>query len=118
MKKIIISITLIAVAFAACKTAEKSTTAKPKIDCTGKTYTFVTDIKPIMDQFCVRCHNTNLKAGYNFTNLSYVKKAASEGSLLGTIRNEKGYKHMPATGEQLDQAIIDKIECWINNGMK
>ena len=121
MKKIIVSITVITLALAACKTAEKTPTVveKPKpVDCTTATYTYAVDIKPIIDQYCAGCHNVNMKAGYNFRELSFVKKSAENGSLLGTIKNEKGYMHMPATGEQLDAAIVSKIECWVNNGMK
>ena len=47
-----------------------------------------------------------------------MKKAALNGELLGTIKHQKGYPKMPAFKEKLDQASIDKIECWINNGMK
>jgi cytochrome c5 len=120
MKKITVSIVVIALALAACKTGKKTTEEKPaaKLDCTGKAYTFIADIKPVMDQYCVRCHNTNMKAGYNFQDEAYVKKAASSGDLLGTIKHERGHPAMPAGGEQLDQSVINKIECWINNGMK
>jgi mono/diheme cytochrome c family protein len=124
MKKILVSITVITITLAACKHGEKTTTTtaeKPKpvaVDCATASYTYAADIKPIIDQYCAGCHNVNLKAGYNFRDLTYVKKAAENGSLLGTIKNEKGYPHMPATGEQLDPALVSKIECWVNNGMK
>jgi cytochrome c5 len=119
MKKIFVSIIIISATLAACKTAEKPVAEKPKpLDCSGKAYTFLADIKPIMDQHCVRCHNTNMKAGYNFYDEAFVKKAASSGYLLGTIKHQKGYDAMPAGGPQLDQSLIDKIECWINSGMK
>jgi cytochrome c5 len=118
MKKIITSVAIITLALAACKPGKTTTAEKPKVDCTGKAYTFTADIKPIMDQYCVRCHNTNMKAGYNLQEESYVKKAATSGDLLGTIKHEHGFPAMPAGGEQLDQSIINKIECWINNGMK
>lgn len=118
IKKIIVSLTLIMLALAACKSGKKAAEGKPKLDCVGKAYTFTADIKPIMDQYCVRCHNKNLKAGFNFMDLFYVKKSASEGSLLGTIKYERGYPHMPKNVEQMKQSLIDKIECWINNGMK
>jgi mono/diheme cytochrome c family protein len=120
MKKIFVSISVIALSLAACKTAEKvPVVEKPKpVDCANAFFTYAADIKPIIDQNCAGCHNVNMKAGYNFRELSYVKKSAENGSLLGTIKNEKGYPHMPATGEQLDPQVISKIECWVNNGMK
>lgn len=122
MKKTIVFSILVLTTLAACKTKEKSVTEKavekPKLDCTGKAYAFNADIKPIMYQYCVSCHNTNFKAGYNFQQESSVKKAAQSGHLLGTIKHEHGFSNMPAMSAKLDQSIIDKIECWINNGMK
>lgn len=120
MKKLILSTLIIATSLFACKTAEKTTAKKPTIVCPEKSLTFVTDIKPIMDQYCIRCHNINLKAGFNFNEELYVKKAAASGQLLGSIKHDHGFDAMPAGmgGEMLDQAIIDKVECWINNGMK
>ena len=121
MRKLFIATVLISAAFAACKTAEKATTATPKPDqlnCATKTFTYVADIKPIMEQYCTKCHNTNEKAGYNFLQLEGVKKAAANGHLLGTIKHAEGFSAMPARAAKIDQPTIDKIECWINNGMK
>jgi hypothetical protein len=122
MKKLIVSAVVITVTMFACKTGEKATTTakKPTLDCTNKSYTYEADIKPIMDQYCTRCHNTNLKAGFNFEDVTYVKKAAVSGQLLGSIKHGEGFDPMPAAlgGQMLDQAIIDKVECWVNNGMK
>jgi hypothetical protein len=47
-----------------------------------------------------------------------VKKAATNGYLLGSIKHQKGYDAMPRGAPKLTQETIDKIECWINNGMK
>lgn len=119
MKKLIVSTLIIASTIVACKTAEKSTTtAPPPLDCTTKSLAFTTDIKPVFDTYCTRCHNTNEKGGYNFQELSFIKKAASNGNLLGTIKHQKGFPHMPANAEPLSADVIAKIECWINNGMK
>lgn len=119
MKKIIFAIVVIAAAVAACKSTKKTTeTPVAKVDCSKTSYTYMTDIKPIMDEKCVQCHNQNLKAGYNFGEIESVKRAGGNGYLLGTIKHESGYDPMPAHAEQLDQATINKIECWINTGMK
>ena len=61
---------------------------------------------------------TNSCADCAFLTSADVKKAATKGELLGTIKHQRGFPRMPANAEQLDQADIDKIECWINNGMK
>jgi mono/diheme cytochrome c family protein len=118
MRKIIVAI-LITCFIAACKTT-KDTTAntKPTIDCTSSMLTYTSDIKSIIETNCSRCHNTNMNAGYNFLTLESVKKAASNGELLRSIKHEKGITPMPAYADQLDLVTIGKIECWINNGMK
>jgi mono/diheme cytochrome c family protein len=121
MKKIIIASTAIALIFAACKSTKQTTTVAPAaaLDCSSnKNLTYNTDIKTIIQTNCSKCHNTNNKAGYNFLTLESVKKAASNGQLLGTIKHSKGFPKMPAFAAKMDQATIDKIECWINNGMK
>ena len=110
---------LITATLAACKTSEKTATAPAPpvaVDCTGKTYTYSFDIKPILEQYCTRCHGN--AGGYDFTNFADVKSAALKGELLGTIQHAKGFEKMPANEPKLDQSIIDKIDCWIKNGMK
>lgn len=119
MKKIFLSISIVTLFFACKGTKETASTTPPApLDCTSKVITYETDIKPIMEASCTRCHNTNNKAGYNFKTIESVKKAGADGHLLGTIKHLKGYSNMPAFSKQLDKADIDKIECWVNNGMK
>jgi mono/diheme cytochrome c family protein len=119
MKKLFISALVISSALVACKGSKEtaSTTPAVPLDCTSKVVSYTSDIKAIMEANCTRCHNTNNKAGYNFLSLESVKKAAQSGHLLGTIKHQKGFKGMPYFAAKLDQASIDKIECWINNGM-
>lgn len=119
MKKIIIATALITGTFISCKTPkETASVPTPQLNCSDKTFTFNADIKPILETSCTKCHNTNNKAGFNFYTYESAKKAAESGELLGTIKHLKGFRKMPAYAGKLDQAIIDKIECWVNNGMK
>lgn len=121
MKKIFFSFALIATGLVACKGSKETTassTPAPALNCSSVVVTYGNDIKAIMEANCTRCHNTNMKAGYNFQTLESVKKAATSGFLLGTIKHDKGFKGMPYFAGKLDQATIDKIECWIKNGMQ
>ena len=120
MKKIINSATIIASLLVACKGTKETVSTPPVVplDCSNKTLTYSVDIKPIIESSCTKCHNKNEKAGYNFLKIEFVKKAALNGELLGTIKHQKGFPKMPALAAKLDQLSIDKIECWINNGMK
>jgi cytochrome c5 len=120
MRNSILILAILTFGIAACKTSKKTADSTPKIplNCDNTTYTYEADINPIMKENCSRCHNTNMKAGYNFNDLESVKKAAENGYLLGTIKHMHGFDAMPRMAGKLDQAIIDKIECWIKTGMK
>ncbi len=118
MKKIIITSAVIASILVACKSKKETASSAPSINCANKALSYNTDIKTIIESSCTRCHNANKKAGYNFFTIESVKKAALNGELLGTIKHQKGFPNMPKLAEKLDQISIDKIECWINNGMK
>lgn len=106
----------------ACKTKKETAkteavVVKPVLDCSTKGLTYA-DIKPIIDQHCTSCHGYDGADGLNFLTVVDVRKAAKEGELLGTIKHQRGFPNMPANAAQLNQADIDKIECWVNNGMK
>ena len=122
MKKVIVMAVVGASMLVACKTSKKTAeTAKVEAapDCNGTNFSFVADIKPIMERHCTSCHGEGGADGLNLNNKSDAVKAANKGELLGTIKWHKGYPKMPAGGaDQLDKATIDKIECWISNGMK
>lgn len=79
---------------------------------------YTLDIKPVFETFCTKCHAEKSDGGYNFMKISEIKKAVNSGSLLGSIKWQKGFTRMPKSGKQLDSKTINTIECWINNGMK
>ncbi len=123
MKKSLFIITCLSLSIAACKTAQEAPKAetvaiiKPALDCSTQGGAYA-DIKPIIDQHCTSCHGYNGADGLNFLTVVDVRKAAKEGELVGCIKHQKGFPNMPANAAQLNQADIDKIECWVNNGMK
>lgn len=121
MKKIVVMAFAGLALMAACKTTTKTAeTAKAEAapNCDGTNFSYVADIKPIMEQYCTSCHGEDGAAGLNFNNKSDIVKAANKGELLGTIKWHSGFPQMPPSGVQLTKATIDKIECWISNGMK
>lgn len=124
MKKILLFTVVGIVGLAACKTSKNAGTSKTEpvkveapLNCNGTNFSFIMDIQPIMDQHCISCHGEGGADGLNFNNKSDLVKAANKGELLGTIKWHSGYPQMPPNGDQLDKATIDKIECWIKNGM-
>lgn len=121
MKKIVLPGFFLILIFTTCKTGKqsgKAAVAKPGLDCGNMNVNYALEIKPVFKTFCINCHGEKEEGGYNFTKISDIKRAANSGSLLGSIKWQKGFARMPKRGKQLDAKTINTIECWINNGMK
>jgi hypothetical protein len=90
-------------------------------DTTG-TIGYSAQIKPIMDNSCVTCHNATVsKGGVNLDGYSNVQTFAStlrNGTpiLVGVVNQLSGFIAMPQ-GSKLDNCTIRKIELWIQQGM-
>ncbi|HLC82416.1 MAG TPA: cytochrome c [Bacteroidia bacterium] len=122
MKKLFLITFTSVIVISACKTSKetakvKTAVVKPALDCKTTEITYA-EIKPIFEKNCTSCHGYGGSGGFNFLSSVDIKRAAAKGELLGAIKHESGFPRMPARAEQLSQADIDKIECWINNGMK
>lgn len=84
--------------------------------CDTTNYAFSADVKPIMDNYCVSCHNVNLpSANIAVDTYEGVKQIADNGSLLGSIRHED-YSPMPKNLPKLDPCTIKTVELWVNDG--
>jgi hypothetical protein len=84
----------------------------PEVTCSD-TISFSNDVLPIIQNNCTGCHdNSN---GYTFTNHQNISDsyAAIVGSMKGV-----GYQLMPQGGPALPDSVIQKIQCWVNQGMK
>lgn len=122
MKKIFFLVATIAITSAACKSSKEvskteTPVVKSTVDCAVSGLTYAS-IQPILEEKCNSCHSNGGSGGFDFTVFADVKKAAQKGELLGTIKHAPGFPRMPVRAEKLDQESIDKIECWIKNGMK
>jgi cytochrome c553 len=94
----------------------KDTTQKG--ECDGTAYTYTADIKPIMDAFCVSCHQPG-GGGFNFAVLNTyngVKASATTGKMLDAINHRPGASPMPQGMAKLNAETIKKIECWVEKG--
>jgi hypothetical protein len=92
---------------------------------------FVKDIKPVLEQTCVRCHSgpkakeglkLDTKAGLlegSVNGKVIVAGKAAESKMAHAITLPKSdEKRMPPTGEPLSKAVTDKFQAWINEGAK
>ncbi len=122
LKKLIIASLFLPFSITGCKTTSKpveTAATKPSVDCSGTMPVYELDIKPVFQQKCNNCHGPKrAAAGYDFTIMDDINKAAMNGELLGTIKWERHYPQMPQQMDKLDDITIKKIECWILNGMK
>lgn len=74
-------------------------------------------IKPIMQSWCVGCHNSGNKGGgFDLSNYNELIKAIPNNQLIGSIKHLSGYSAMPQTGGQVSECEIRAIEKWISGG--
>jgi uncharacterized membrane protein len=94
----------------------------PNANCdTTGTIGFSAQVKPIIDNYCVSCHNSSVtNGGVNLNGYSQVKSYAESirndmPILVGAIRQMAGFKAMPPS-TKLDECSIRKVELWIAQG--
>ena len=81
--------------------------------------TYTLDVKPIIDNNCIRCHNNPPENGAPMPLLTYdnVKEAVENRNLLGRISsNDLGFG-MPFGGPRLPQNLIDLVTQWETDGL-
>ncbi|MEI8225714.1 MAG: c-type cytochrome domain-containing protein [Bacteroidota bacterium] len=77
--------------------------------------TFSGNIWPVMQTSCTGCHSgTSLGGGIALANYSNVKAAATNGSLMNSLRGT-GVLKMPMGGS-FSACRIRQFEIWVNNG--
>ncbi|PBQ33706.1 hypothetical protein CNR22_18610 [Sphingobacteriaceae bacterium] len=87
------------------------------ISCDSTNFDYASRIQPIMNAWCVGCHNSsNAGGGYNLSDYSGVVAAIKAKRLMGSIRHTSGYLAMPQTGGQLSSCDISAIQKWIDAG--
>lgn len=83
------------------------------LTCDSTKVSYNKDIKAILDENCVSCHEpNNLSGGSDFS--TYATSKAKMASALCNI-NANGCSVMPTSGKMAD-SLITKIESWTNNG--
>ena len=86
-------------------------------DCNTDDMSFSNDIVPIMNNFCVSCHNgPSGNAGVNLATYQGIKEAVENRGLIATINHTAGgSKNMPP-GQKMSDCNIKKIEEWVAQG--
>ena len=84
--------------------------------CESENPSFITCVKPIIDNHCLSCHYASSSSG-DLSDYNTVREYVINGDLLDRIQrnqNEEGF--MPLGGNKLDQEQIEVLIKWKNNG--
>ena len=110
MKKFSILVLVFAVFFTSC--TFKKVDSLPA-GCTSTIY-YETDIKPIVNTYCVSCHTYGGIGPGNYSLYVDLKAAADNGKIHNRVFV---LKDMPQTGAaQLSQDELSKLNCWLEQG--
>ena len=94
----------------------------------GERPNFQDDVAPVFEQSCNSCHNPDkAKGGLDLTGMNGILAGGSsgevvlpgdaEGSLLYLLTARLEEPHMPPRGERIEQASLDLIKNWIDQGL-
>lgn len=116
-----------ALAFAAFQSNPPTPTAGQTEE---KPIVFKTQVKPILDKYCIGCHSGERPAakldlskqeGITKGGVSgklYVAKKSKESLLIIRVKGEKGKPKMPPGKRSLKKADIEILTKWIDEGAK
>jgi len=74
---------------------------------------FSNEILPLIEEHCTGCHGIGNSTGFTFTNHTNISSNAS--AIIGSMRGS-GFQLMPQGGPALQDSIIQRFQCWVNQG--
>ena len=78
---------------------------------------FIQDIKPIIDLYCIRCHAGNeAPANLNLEMEMQITMIANNGDLIDALKGTNNLKRMPSKSSPLPLHLQKTIENWVKNG--
>lgn len=114
MKKIVI-VCVVAFVVSCAKDKIKEVEATPAFltaDCPD-TVKFNTDVMPIITEWCVACHGDGGSTSPLLKD--YATVSQNSDKILKSIKAD-GLPLMPKGGPALNDSLIQKISCWIQQG--
>jgi len=117
MKKIIIIISITAIALFSCKKdkADEPVTPEP----TPVSVKFAADVQPIFQQSCGTggsCHGISHRGDGKVFETHAGASAVPNSTILGSIKHESGFSNMPKSSAKLADTKIAIIQAWIDGG--
>lgn len=91
-------------------------TVKCNCSCDTTQYKFAAIVQPLMQNYCVGCHNPNSLGGnIDLSAYTGTKAVALNGKLIGSITQAPTFSAMPKGGK-LSDCQIKQIDKWVNSG--
>jgi hypothetical protein len=86
--------------------------------CDTLNFTFSARVLPILNTWCIGCHNAaNSGGGYDLSNYAGVVSAITpDNRLIGSMNQLVGFSAMPQGSSKIDNCDISAIQRWINAG--
>jgi hypothetical protein len=86
---------------------------KVSTDCVSNTtIKFSTQIKPMIDNYCISCHGT----GGTSPDLTSHAAISSNSNLILNSLTGTGVQLMPQGGPALNDTLISQFSCWVSQG--
>jgi hypothetical protein len=87
------------------------------MDCNPEEPSFMSDVRPILNTYCIACHSgANPSGMITLNNYSGVKSVVDRERLLGAVKRLPGFEPMPQGGSPLSDCNVSIIEAWVNAG--
>ena len=90
-------------------------------NCDTANMKYATNIVPILQNNCYRCHGSATSSGslgIVLEGYDNIRPYAESGTLIGVITHATGYTPMPGDGGKLSDCDINKVRSWIDHGFQ
>ena len=85
-------------------------------NCDTGNFTYSMAILPLMQTYCVGCHNSASAPGGSLMDYTSVMNAAVYGRMIGNIAHEPGYNPMPSVTLKLSDCQVTQVKKWVAAG--
>jgi hypothetical protein len=86
-------------------------------DCNPADFSFIANIKPIVDLTCGGCHSGSNPSGtILLETYAQINAIALDGSLMSSLHGTDGFDLMPDNSTGLPECYISQFQNWVNAG--
>lgn len=113
----LIATTIVLITFIACSKTKTEVPVDPDLTCADTVFFQDEILGEILNVSCntTGCHDAGTgSAGYTLENYSQV--AANADLFLSVMRHDAGVLPMPLGSAKLADSLIQKLDCWIQQG--